>query len=81
MKAICINDNFPCAEYFNTYKPFVGEEVVITDSLFHPRWGLYYELEKGRKGVGYDANNFVPCLEVGESEDIEQKEHLLQEVI
>ena len=74
MKAICINDHFPNSRDFGTYVPFVGEEVTITETYNHPRWGLYYELEKGRKGVGYDANNFVPCDEIEELEEIEQKE-------
>ena len=77
MKAICINDNFFSAAMLNTYVPFIGEEVVITDTFTHPRWGLYYELEKGRKGVGYDANNFVPCLEVGETEEVEECEMVI----
>lgn len=73
MKAICISDEWDVAKKLGHWYPVFGEEVIITNVFNDPLWGEYYELEKGVKNFGYDANKFVPADESEEIAETIQK--------
>ena len=74
MRAICINSDFPIAKKMGAFCPALGETVEITGEFIDPYWGLYYELERGPKDLGYDTEKFIPCSDIDETERVEKNE-------